>query len=107
MKALLTLIAIAAAAAVSAQITSLPPPPFLTSPGLIESYDALPPGSKPSIPVFTGHGTASRIGTGGALLIGGFGSPLTPPNMMFGRGVDVRIRVKPEMTFFGGFFNVR
>ncbi|MFI5386651.1 MAG: hypothetical protein ACHQ50_11085 [Fimbriimonadales bacterium] len=83
-----------------------PVPLFSTTPADIEKYDALPAGSKPSIPMFAGTGSASRIGAGGALIIGGFGSPKSPPNMMFGRGVDVRIRIKPPMTFFGGSFKV-
>jgi hypothetical protein len=90
-----------AAISASAQIVSVPL--FPTSPSLIENYDALPVGSFPAISIFGGTGSAKRIGSGGALIVGHFG-PKTPPNMMFGRGVDVSVHIKPAMTFFGGYF---
>lgn len=99
MRRVLTILLIASSVAAYAVITSVG-----VFPGTIEGYDTTAAGSHTSFPVFGGKGVASRIGTGGALLVGGFSSPMTPPNMMFGRGVNVRIRIKPTMTSFGGYF---
>jgi len=102
MKKPLVLILIVAATTGLATITAIPP--FSTTPILTENYDAVSAGSHTSFPVFAGRGIASRIGTGGALLVGGISGPLSPPNAMFGRGVNVRIQLKLPMTMFGGYF---
>jgi hypothetical protein len=86
------IIAVSAIATANAQVFSVPF--FATTPSQIESYDAIAPGSYLGMPVFAGFGSAARMGSVNALLVGGFGSPLTAPNMMFGRGTDVQIRLQ-------------
>ncbi len=91
---------------VGAQATVVGVAPFT---GLyLENFDSLAPGSYTTLSVFSGNGVLSRIGTGGAMVVGG-GTALPPfslPNAMFGRGVDTRWVVNTPVTRFGGLFRM-
>lgn len=92
-----------AAFAFAAQAVVVPVGPF--APTNQENFDLLAPGSYPVFPGMAGFATFNRYGGGGALLVGHTGMvPVTPPNAMFGRGVDVDIHLKAFRTEFGGFF---
>lgn len=82
-----------------------PIPAFAAPASMTENYDTIAAGSHSSINVFASS-QASRIGSGGALLIGDLGPPMSKPHTMFGRGVNVQFYIKPPMTYFGGYFKV-
>ncbi len=91
-------------ATIAANAVVFPFPNFPTTPNWKEKYDSLAPGAYANFPIFSGNGIANRIGIGGALNVGPPLNPFTPPNGMFGRNVDVEIRVNASLRFFGGRF---
>lgn len=102
MRKLLVLALIGASAASQAFVA--PFPFFPTSPALIERFDTTAAGAYPLFPVFSGLGICQRIGTGGLLNVGPPSPFVTTPNGVFGRGVDIQVRINAQMNLFGGFF---
>lgn len=92
------------AVASASQAIVIPIPFFPTAPALIETFDTTAPGAYMAFPVFGGLGGAARIGTAGLLNVGPPSPFVTAPNGMFGRGVDVNIKINGQMRRFGGFF---
>lgn len=102
MKKLLGMCFAVVATSASAQV--FPSGFFPTAANLIENYDTTAPGSYISFPMFLGLGAAARLMPVNALLVNNFGTWITPPHIMFGRGTDVQIKVGQPMTYFGGWF---
>lgn len=104
MKKLLLLAALCVAGAAQAQV--FPSGPFGTVAPWIENYDAMAPGSYTSFPVWGGNASFSRLTPVNGIVVGAPLTPLSAPNAVFGRGVDVQIRVNQPMRLFGGFFKL-
>ncbi len=81
--------------------------PFVSA--TTEQFDTLAPGSYAAFPAFAGFGTFSRIGAGGAMVVTNNPALLpsiSAPNAMFGRGVDVMVRLSSLRKWFGGYYRV-
>ena len=101
MRKLLALTIFASIAAASQAIV-FPVGPF--APTSVDTFDTYAAGGFLAHPVFAGLGVAQAIGSGGALVIGPPSPFLSGPNGMFGRGVDVNIKINGQRRRFGGGF---
>jgi hypothetical protein len=103
MKKLVAMALIAAISVVSyAQVTTTV---FFPAPLVLqETFDSITPSTYNTLPVFGPFGIASRIGTGGSLVVRPWPGVPSTPNMMYGDNVDVRIKTAIPMKRFGGFF---
>jgi hypothetical protein len=102
-----TIVSLAAFGTVCMASAQLPIGPF--PPALGESFDTYAPGAYAGMMSFGGPAIISRIGTGGLLMVNANPAvlpPISAPNDLFGRGVDVRIRFKGVWQRFGGYFRV-
>jgi hypothetical protein len=88
--------------AANAQVT--PIPFFPTIAPLTHSFDANPVGVYPSLPLFSGFGTALPLGPG-TMGVKADPSVVSVPNLLVGRSADIRINMLIPMRRFGGYFN--
>jgi hypothetical protein len=103
MKKLVALALIAATSVVSYATVTFTGP-FAAPLILQETFDSITPSTYNTLPVFGVPAVATRIGTGGSLVVRPWPGVPSTPNMMYGDGVDVRIKTSIPMRRFGGFF---
>ena len=98
----LLVLALFASVAAASQAIIFPVGPF--PPAFTENFDAMAPNGYVSFPVFSLNGAASGMTSLGLLNVGTPAPFLSGPNGMFGKGVDVQIRMTSPRRFFGGWF---